>query len=64
MPLFDNEDYGLKGSNMFSYFAVPENLFYQYLTNLSRMLDLKNNVNEENVDALNRMVDIYDTFND
>lgn len=62
--IFDNDNYLFKGKNVFSYFVNDNNLFYQYLENLTRMMNLSEEVNEENVDALNRMVEIHDIINE
>jgi len=61
---FNDDNYNFKGRNLFSFFATKDNMFYQYLVNLRRLLDLKDNVNEENVDALDRLTDVYDILND
>jgi len=61
---FDDDNYMFKGQNLFSYFAIQDNMFYQYLVNLRRLMNLKEHVSEENIDALDRLTDVYDILND
>lgn len=62
---FNDDNHIFKGKNLFAYFSNPDNLFYKYFISALRFQDFINgDKSEESVDGFNKMIDIYDIFDD